>query len=77
MKVLQADSRKEFIFVKLRNFCKKREITIKYMAPYMHEKNEFAKQGWKIIVIMKNTMLIDNRLSNNFWAKAMEITNYF
>lgn len=42
----------------------------------MHEQNGLIKRGWKIIVTMKNTMLIDSRLSNSIWVKAMETTNY-
>lgn len=39
MKILQIDSRRKFIFDKLRSFCKKRDITIRYVAPYIYEKN--------------------------------------
>lgn len=43
----------------------------------MHNKNGLAKLRWKIIITIKNSMLIDIGLSNNFWAEAMETTNYF
>ena len=76
MKVLQADGGGDFIFVKLRTFCEKREIIIKYAAPYIYEENELVKQGWKIIVTMKDVMLIDSGLLNDFWAKIMETANY-
>ena len=42
----------------------------------MHKENGLAKQGWQIIVNMKNSMLIDSELLNGFWAKAMETANY-
>ena len=42
----------------------------------MHEENGLAKRGWRIIVIMKDSMLIDSGFSNNFWAEAIEIADY-
>lgn len=47
----------------------------KYTAPYIYRKNGLAKKRWQTIVIMKNTMLIDNRLPNGFWAKVIETAN--
>lgn len=47
-----------------------------YMALYMHEKNGIAKQKQKIIVIIKNSFLIDNRLPLKFWVKIINIVNY-
>lgn len=43
----------------------------------MHKENGLAKQGWRIIVIMKDSILIDNGLSNRFWAETMKTANYF
>ena len=77
MKALRADGRGEFIFIKLRTFCEKRGITIKYAAQYIHEENRLAKRGWRTIVTIKDAMLIDSRLPNDFWAEAMETANYF
>ena len=37
----------------------------------MHKENGLTEQGWQIIVIIKNSMLIDSRLPNGFWAKAI------
>ena len=76
MKALRADGGGEFISVKLRTFCKKRGITIKYVAPYIYKENGLAKWGWRTIVIMKDAMLIDNRLPHDFWVEAIETTNY-
>ena len=42
----------------------------------MHEENGLAEQGWRTIVTMKDSMLIDSSLSNNFWAEAMETASY-
>lgn len=76
MKILRADGRGEFILHKLRTFCEKRRILIKYVAPYMHEENGLAEQGWWTIVTMKDSMLIDTGLPNRFWAEVMETANY-
>lgn len=76
MKTLRADGGGEFISVRLRLFCKKRGIAIRYAAPYVHEENGLAERGWRIIVTMKDAMLIDSSLPNGFWAEAMETANY-
>lgn len=76
MKALRADGGREFVFIKLRNFCEKRGIIIKYTAPYVHEENGLAERGWRTIVTVKDAMLIDSGLPNNFWVEAMEIANY-
>ena len=66
MKILRADGGRGFILHKLRTFCEKRGITIKYIALYMHKENELAKQGWQMILTIKDSMLIDSRLPNGF-----------
>ena len=38
MKALCADGGREFISIKLRIFCEKRGIILKYAVPYMHKK---------------------------------------
>ena len=76
MKMLRADGGGEFISTKLRLFCEKRGIGIKYAAPYVHEENGLAERGWRTIVTMKDSMLIDSGLPNGFWAEAMETANY-
>ncbi len=76
MKLLRVDGGGEFISKKLRSFCEKQGIAIRYAAPYVHEENGLIEQGWRTIVTMKDLMLIDSGLPNNFWAEAMEIANY-
>ncbi len=76
MKVLRADGGGEFISAKLKPFCEKRGIVIRYAAPYVHEENGLAERGWRTIVTMKDSMLIDSGLPNDFWAEAMETANY-
>lgn len=43
----------------------------------MYKENTSAKQGWIIVVIIKNTLLIDSDIFLEFWAKTMETANYF
>ncbi len=43
MKALRVDSGGEFILTKLRLFCEKRGIAIKYVASYMHKENGLAE----------------------------------
>ena len=76
MKMLRADGSGEFISTTLRLFRKKKGIGIKYAAPYVHEKNGLAEQGWRTFVTIKDSMLINSRLPNGFWAKVMETANY-
>lgn len=47
IKCFRADGGGEFISAKLKDFCEKKGITIKYAAPYMHEENGLAERGWK------------------------------
>ena len=35
----------EFISENLKKVCKKKKITIKYVVPYIYEKDEHAEQG--------------------------------
>lgn len=47
------------------------------MLSYIYIKNSLAKQRWHILIIMKDLILINSRLLNNFWAKVIEMVNYF
>ena len=76
MKMLRADGDGVFILTKLRLFREKRGTAIKYAVPYVHEENGLAERGWRTIVTMKDSMLIDSVLPNGFWAEAMETANY-
>lgn len=42
----------------------------------MHKENRLAKQDWKIIMIIKDLMLINSGLFNRFWAEIIETANY-
>ncbi len=76
LKTLRADGGCEFISIKLRVFCEKRRIALKYAASYMHEENGLAERGWRIIVTMKDSHLLDSGLPLDFWAEAMDTANY-
>lgn len=76
MKTLRADGGGKFISIKLRVFCEKRGIALKYVAPCMHEENELAKRGWRTIVTMKDLLLLDSGLPLDFWAEAMDTASY-
>lgn len=60
----------------LKLYCQKRSIKIRYAAPYIHEKNKMAKRCWRILAIIKNALLINSGFLVNFWAEAMDISNY-
>lgn len=66
----------EFISIKLRVFCKKRGIALKYAAPYMHKENSLAERGWRRIVTMKDSLLLNSGLPLDFWVEAMDTANY-
>lgn len=66
MKMLQADSGRGFISSKLQSFCEKWGIAIKYAASYVHEENGLAERGLRIIITIKDLILIDSDLPNNF-----------
>lgn len=73
---LQIDSGGKFMSSILKNYCNKRGINIWYTTSYIHKENNIAKQYWKTLLTMIDYLLIDSNLSVNFWAKAMDITNY-
>lgn len=77
MKVLCANKEGELISLKLKNICNRKDITIKYIASYMYEKNRLIKCGQRTIVIIKNSLLINCGLSLKFWAKTIDTINYF
>lgn len=76
MKVLWVDGEEKCISTKLKKFCEKQEINIKYIIFYLYKENDFVKCGEKIFIIMKNSLFINNSLFNNFWVKVMETFNY-
>ena len=66
----------EFINIALQSFCEEQRIKIGYAAPYMHDDNGIAEQYWRTLALIKNSLLIDSKLSNQFWAKVMDTANY-
>lgn len=45
MQLLCANRKKKFIPVKLKEFCEKKDIKIKYAASYIRKKNGIVKQN--------------------------------
>lgn len=73
---LWADNREEFISNALKFYCQKWRIKIGYIAPYMYKENKIAERFWKMLVIMKDVLLIDGDFTVNFWAETIDISNY-
>lgn len=73
---LQANGGREFISNALKLYYKERSIKIRFTAPYIHEENGIAKRCWRILVIMKDALLIDSGLYVNFWIEAVNTSNY-
>ncbi len=42
----------------------------------MHKENGLAERGWRTLVTMKDSILIDSGLPNGFWTKAIKTANY-
>lgn len=76
MKTLRRDGGGEFISHKLRLLCEKQGIAIRYAAPYVNKENGLAERGWRTIVTMKDSLLIDSGLPNDFWAETVGTANY-
>lgn len=76
MQILGVDGSRKFMLVKFWSFNKKRGISMKYIVLYIYKKNKLVKRKLRIIFNMKNSILINSRLSNRFWAKIIEIVNY-
>lgn len=66
MKTFCANGGRELIFTKLKDFSNKKNIAIKYAAPYMHKENRVVEQRWRIIVMIKNSLLVDIGLPLEF-----------
>ena len=73
---LQTDGGGEFISVGFQSFYQERGIKVGYGASYMHEENGIVERCWRTLAQMKDLLLIDSRLSNQFWAEEMDIANY-
>lgn len=76
LKTHYTDKRRKFLFIKLRFFCKKRCIALKYTILYIYKENSLLENMWQIIVLMKKSLLFVSQLPLDFWVKAINITNY-
>lgn len=75
MKTFYTDKEEKFISIKFKTFCKKK-LNIKYTAPYIYKKNSLIKKRWRIILTIKDFLLLDSGLLLNFQVKAMNTANY-
>ena len=66
MQALYTNKGREFISTKLIGFCDRGGIRMKYVTPYIHKENDIVEQGWRIIVIIKNFLLIESGLPLEF-----------
>ena len=74
---LQTNGGREFISTALKYFCKEKGIITGYTTPYMHKGNGIAEWYWRTLATMQDLILIDIGRPVNFWAEAMDTTNYF
>lgn len=42
----------------------------------MHKENSLAERGWRTIVTMKDSLLLNSGLPLDFWVEAMDTANY-
>ena len=73
---LRVDGSSESILIKFKAYCQQRGIVIKYTILYLYKENSLIERGWKILIIMKDSLLIDSGLYNTFWAETIETANY-
>ena len=76
IKVLKIDGKDEIILIKLNIYYQQQSIIIKYITLYLYIKNSLAKRGWKTLITVKDSLLINSGLFNNFWVKTIETANY-
>lgn len=60
----------------LKFYCQEKSIKIGYVVSYIYNKNGTTKKYLRILVILKNTLLIDISFQVNIWVKAMDTSNY-
>lgn len=61
MKTLCVDRGEEFISIKLKDFCNKKGIALKYMIYYIYKENCLAERKWHIIITIKDSLFLDSR----------------
>ena len=73
---LKTDGGRKLISIALQSFCEEQEIKISYAATYMHEENGIAEQCCITLAQIKDSLLINSKLTNQFWAEAINTANY-
>ena len=49
---------------------------MKFTSPFISEQNFITKQFWRILDTIKDAMLINSKLSKDFWAETMATVAY-
>ena len=60
----------------LKLYCQERSIKIRYVVSYMYKENGMAERCWRTLAIMKDALLINSGFLVNFWAEAIDTSNY-
>ena len=68
---LHINQEREFVSCTLINYCDDHDISLKYSVSYTSEHNLVSKRQWRTIQIIKDLMLLNSELLNNFWAETM------
>lgn len=64
------------LLAQLLKFYKEKSINFTYTISYMYKKNKLLKKIQKIILTIKNLILVDTNLLNKFQIKDINIANY-
>ena len=59
-----------------KSFYDKKNINIGFVTPYVHKKKGIAECYYRILAIMKGSLLIETRLPVNFWAESIDTIIY-
>ena len=73
---LRIDGGGEFVSQTLRDYCADQGTSLEYSVPYTPEHNAISERSWRTLRTMKDAMLLDSKLPNQFWAEAMDTANY-
>lgn len=70
------NSKGKYIILVLNKFYKKKKVVMEFISLYIPEQNSIAKWFQYIFNIMKNAMLVDSKLSKEFWTEIIATAAY-
>lgn len=70
------NNRGKYVSFLLKKFCNGKEIVMEFILFYKPKQNSIVKQFWYILDTIKDAILVDSKLSSEFWAKVMVIVVY-